>query len=141
MLFLWYKSFHIIALVAWFAGLFYLPRLFVYHCESQDTISKQRFIVMEHKLYYYIMNPAALLTLIFGMLLLHSQFQYYMSKPWMHFKLGLVFLLVIYHIYLGYLLIQFKQDKNKHSSRFYRVINEFPTIILIIVTILVVVQP
>lgn len=141
MLFLWYKSFHIIALVAWFAGLFYLPRLFVYHTQSNDKISQDRFIIMEHKLYYYIMNPAALLTLTFGMLLLHNHAQYYFHANWMHIKLTLVFLLIIYHAYLGKILSNFKHNNNTHSSRFFRVLNEFPTLILISTIILVVVRP
>ena len=141
MLFLWYKSFHIIALVAWFAGLFYLPRLFVYHSESKDYVSKNKFIIMDYKLYFYIMNPAAILTIISGFLLLNSNLKYYSQQNWMHAKLTLVFFLVLYHLYLGRLLIKFKRQKNTHSSIFLRVINEFPTVILIFTTILVVVKP
>ena len=137
---LWLKAFHIIFMVAWFAGLFYLPRLFVYHAEAADSVSLDRFCVMEKKLFYFIMTPGAILTLIFGisMLILNPAWLY---LPWMQIKLALVVFLIFYHIYLGKLVADFKQHQNKHSSVFYRWLNEIPTIFLITIIILVVVKP
>ena len=139
---LWIKAFHIIFMVTWFAGLFYLPRLFVYHSMSKDTISMERFKIMERKLFYGIMTPGAVLTIILGSWLLYDYaWQLYRLSGWMHAKLLLVSVLTIYHIYCGYLLKQFKHDKNKHSHIFFRWLNEFPVIILITVTLLVILKP
>ncbi len=138
---LWVLSFHIIFMVAWFAGLFYLPRLFVYHAASHDVIGVERFKVMERKLFWYIMTPAGVLTSIFGVWLLLLDWQAYLTMGWMHAKLLLVFLLWCYHVYCGHLLQQFAYDKNRLSSKFYRFFNEFPTFVLIAVVILVVVKP
>lgn len=138
---LWIKSFHLIAVVAWFAGLFYLPRLFVYHAMATDTISLERFKIMEHKLYYIIMTPAAILTIILGAILASHYWPYYKTAGWFHFKLLLVFALVIYHVYCRKLILQFKQDKNQHSSRFYRFFNEIPTLFLFAIVILTIVKP
>ena len=138
---LWLKAFHIIAMVAWFAGLFYLPRLMVYHSEASDVLSIERFKVMEHRLYYYITWPAALLTTVLGIWLLTLTWQFYLKQAWMHAKLFCVILLWIYHLYCGHLLKQFKHAKNKHSSRFYRILNELPTVLLMGIVILVVVKP
>ncbi len=134
---LWIKAFHIISMVTWFAGLFYLPRLFVYHSEAEDKISIQRFLIMERKLYLYIMTPGAVLTLLFGFWLLGSV----ASGLWLNIKLGLVIVLILFHMYCGKLLIDIKNDPKSHSQKFYRWINEVPTAILIAVVILAVVKP
>ncbi len=138
MLYLWLKSLHIIFMVTWFAGLFYLPRLFVYHALSDDAISRERFKVMERKLFYGIMTPGALLTLIFGLWLWLSQS---FSGLWLVLKLGLVLVLVVYHIYCGMLLMDFKHDRNRHGHVFYRWLNEFPVLLLIALVLLAVFKP
>lgn len=138
---LWVKSFHIIFMVTWFAGLFYLPRLFVYHSMATDDISNARFKIMERKLFHGIMTPGALLTVIFGIWLISYNPHGYMQMQWLHMKLGLVLLLVLYHLYLGKLLYSFRADKNKHGDKFYRILNEIPVIFLIAIVILVVVKP
>jgi putative membrane protein len=135
---LWLKSLHIIFMVTWFAGLFYLPRLFVYHAMSEDAVSKERFKVMERKLFYGIMTPGAVLTLVFGVWLWLA---YNFSGGWLHAKLALVVILLIYHVWCGKLVSDFKSDRNKHNHVFYRWFNEFPVLILIAVVILVVVKP
>lgn len=135
------KALHIIAMVAWFAGLFYLPRLFVYHAAAEDKISIERFKIMEHRLYYYIMLPSAFLTLLFGFILFSFSANYYAHAIWMHLKLGLVALLILFHLYCGKCLREFKRDKNHHSSLFYRWLNEFPTLLLIAIVIVAEVQP
>lgn len=137
----WVKAWHIIFMVSWFAGLFYLPRLFVYHAMSEDTISRERFKVMERKLYFGIMTPAAVLTVVFGLWLLWNGATVYLHAGWMHAKLALVAILIAYHVYLGRLLADFRQDSNRHGHVFYRWLNEFPVLILIGVVILVEVQP
>ncbi len=137
----WIKALHLIAMVAWFAGLFYLPRLFVYHAEANDAVGIERFKVMEHRLYYFIMAPAALLTVIFGFILLSFSVTYYAHAIWMHVKLILVGLLILFHGYCGKLLKDFKQDKNQHTSLFYRYFNEFPTLLLIAIVIMAEVKP
>ena len=135
---LWIKSLHIIFMVTWFAGLFYLPRLFVYHAMSDDRPGIERFKVMERKLYYGIMTPGAVLTIVFGVWLWLS---YGFSGGWLHAKLALVAVLVAYHLYCGKLLADFKHDRNQHSHVYYRWFNEIPVVILIAVVILVVVKP
>ena len=135
---LWIKAFHIIFMVTWFAGLFYLPRLFVYHAMSKDKISHERFIVMERKLFYGIMTPGALITLILGIWLWLG---YGYNGPWIHLKLFCVILLILYHIACFKYLIDFKLKKNKHSHIFYRWFNEVPVILLFAIVILVVVKP
>ena len=134
---LWVKAFHVISMVTWFAGLFYLPRLFVYHSAAEDKISIERFLIMERKLYFYIMTPGAVLTLVFGFWLLVSVD----SGLWLNIKLGLVSLLILFHLYCGKLLVDIKNDPKSHSQKFYRWLNEIPTVILIAVVILVVVKP
>ncbi|HYA19494.1 MAG TPA: protoporphyrinogen oxidase HemJ [Burkholderiales bacterium] len=134
---LWIKAFHVISMVTWFSGLFYLPRLFVYHSEADDKVSQERFQVMERKLYLYIMTPGAVLTLLFGFWLLGSV----KSGIWLNVKLGLVILLILFHMYCGKLLIDIRNNPKSHGSKFYRWINEFPTVILIAVVILAVVKP
>lgn len=139
---LWFKAFHIIALVAWFSGLFYLPRLFVYHSQVSDDISKKRFIIMERRLYYYITTPAAIITYIFGIALLWQYaWQIYKLSGWLHAKLFLVFLLTLYHIHCGFIVKNFMMKKNCYTTNFYRIYNEIPTFFLITIVILVVVKP
>ncbi len=135
---LWVKAFHIVFVVTWFAGLFYLPRLFVYHAMAEDEISRQRFQVMERKLYYGIMAPGAVLTVVFGLWLWLG---YGISGAWLHAKLVLVAALVGYHLWCGKLINDFKQDRNTRSHVWYRWFNEVPTAILFLVVILAVVKP
>jgi putative membrane protein len=137
---LWILAFHLIAMVAWFAGLFYLPRLFVYHAASHDRISQDRFCVMERKLFWMIMTPAGIMTTVLGLWLL------YLNPELLHHtffivKLLLVALLWIYHIYCGYVVKQFAFDRNTFSEKFYRFFNEVPTVILIAVIIMAIVKP
>ena len=138
---LWVKSFHIIFMVTWFSGLFYLPRLFVYHAMASDSISIERFKIMERKLYFGIATPGMVGTLVFGLWLLSSDFSFYLHQPWMHMKLTLVALLLAYHIYLGKLFFAFKHDRNQHGHVFYRIINEIPVLFLAGIVILVIVKP
>lgn len=138
---LWIKALHIIFMVTWFSGLFYLPRLFVYHAESTDDISNTRFKIMERKLYYGIMTPGAIFTLIFGAWLVWYNYNNYLHMLWLQIKLGLVFLLLIYHVYLGKLLSDFKHNKNKHTHVFYRWLNEVPVLFLFAIIILAIVKP
>lgn len=135
------KAFHIIFMVTWFSGLFYLPRLFVYHAEAQDATSIARFKIMERKLYYGITTPGALLTIFCGLWMVSENITVYMHLPWFHIKLGLVALLILYHIYLGFLVHRFRNDRNKHSHRYYRFINELPVILLAAIVIMVIVKP
>ncbi|MBL8516145.1 MAG: protoporphyrinogen oxidase HemJ [Betaproteobacteria bacterium] len=136
---LYIKSAHIIFMVAWFAGLFYLPRLFVYHAQAEDTVSKERFKVMERKLYRGIMTPCMVLTLGLGTWLWLG---YGFRGGWLHAKLLLVAILVAHHFYLGALIKDFAEDKNRHSHVFYRWLNEIPALpCLIGIVILVVVKP
>ncbi|MBX9810991.1 MAG: protoporphyrinogen oxidase HemJ [Burkholderiales bacterium] len=136
---LWVKAFHIIFMVTWFAGLFYLPRLFVYHALSEDSVSRERFKVMERKLYYGIMTPGALLTIALGLWLWLGWFRG--VGGWLHAKLALVLMLVAYHLWCGKLLRDFRHDRNTKSHVWFRWFNEFPVIILIAAVILVVVKP
>lgn len=135
---LWVKALHIIFMVTWFAGLFYLPRLFVYHAMSDDSPSIERFKVMERKLFYGIMTPGAVLTIVSGFWLWLG---FGISGGWLHTKLLLVFLLIVYHLYCGKLLSNFRQDRNQHSHVYYRWFNEIPVVLLIAIVILVVVKP
>jgi putative membrane protein len=135
---LWIKAFHLIFMVTWFAGLFYLPRLFVYHAMAEDATSRERFKVMERKLYYGIMTPGAVLTIVLGLWLWRG---YGFGGGWMHAKLALVLILIGYHLWCGRLLANFKHDRNAHSHVWYRWFNEFPVIVLIAVVILAVVKP
>ena len=135
---LWIKALHIVFMVTWFAGLFYLPRLFVYHATSTDAISNERFKIMERKLFFGIMTPGAVLTIVFGVWLwLGHGF----SGGWLTAKLALVAVLVAYHVYCGALLIDFRHDRNRHGHVVYRWLNEFPVVILFAAVILVVVKP
>jgi putative membrane protein len=138
---LWIKSFHIIFMVAWFAGMFYMPRLFVYHAQATDPISLERFKVMERKLYFGIMTPCMVITVVLGLWLLIG-YQIGAGQGWMHGKLALVAVLVAQHLYLGKLMVDFKHDRNQHGHVFYRWLNEIPTLpALIGIVILVVVKP
>ncbi len=138
---LWIKALHIIFVICWFAGLFYLPRLFVYHAMADDQISCKRFKIMERKLYYGITWPAGVLTTIFGIWLLLFKYHWYTTQMWMHAKLILVLFLWIFHLYCGHLYKNFKKDANTRSHKFYRWINEIPTVLLIAIVILAIVQP
>lgn len=137
---LWIKAFHLIFMVTWFAGLFYLPRLFVYHAMSTDEISLARFNIMERKLYYGIATPGGILTLIFGITLLILN-PAYLYLRWMQIKLILIGLLCLYHIYLGKCQRDFTHDCNQHSHTFYRWLNEVPVIFLIAIILLAVIKP
>jgi len=139
---LWLKALHLIFMVTWFAGLFYLPRLFVYHAMSNDEISNERFKIMERKLFFGIMTPGMILTFIFGIwMLLDYAWAQYSSSGWLHTKLTLLILLVVYHGYCGKWLLDFKHDRNKRSHVFYRWMNEVPVIFLLGIIILATVKP
>ena len=138
---LWVKSFHIIFMVTWFAGLFYLPRLFVYHAMSDDAVSNERFKVMERKLFYGIMTPGAVLTTLFGLWMVFGYGMGLGTGGWFHAKMALVLILIAYHVWCGKLVANFKHDRNSHNHIFYRWFNEFPVLILIGVVVLVVVRP
>ena len=140
-LYLLFKSLHIIAVISWMAGLLYLPRIFVYHSEASDSAQNQTFKVMERKLYNYIMMPAMLLSWLFGVLLIHSLGFNIFLELWMQIKIILVLILTYYHFLLGKYLNDFAIDNNNNSSKFYRIINEVPTIILIVVVFVVVFKP
>jgi putative membrane protein len=135
---LWVKTLHIVFMVTWFAGLFYLPRLFVYHAMSEDRASLERFKVMERKLYWGIMTPGAVLTLVFGAWLWLG---WGFSGGWLHAKLVLVAVLVAYHVWCGKLLVDFRREQNVHSHVWFRWFNEFPVLALIGAVALVVVKP
>ena len=137
---LWIKSLHIIFVVTWFAGLFYLPRLFVYHSltPATDREGHERFKIMERKLFFGIMTPGGVLAVIFGLWLWLG---YGMTGTWLHVKLGLVVALIVFHLYCGKHLIEFKHDRNRHGHVHYRWFNEFPTLILVAAVILAVVKP
>jgi len=140
MSFLLLKAFHIIAVICWFAGLFYLPRLFVYHAMSEDNVSKERFRIMERKLYRGIMTPSLILSVFFGAWMIVTN-PGYLHSTWMQIKLGLVSLLVVYHIACGIFMKAFAEDRNTHSHVFFRWFNEVPVIFLIAIVILAVVKP
>ena len=138
---LWLKAFHIVAVITWFAALFYLPRLFVYHAMAEDQISKDRFKIMERKLYRGIMTPSMIVVIALGIWMLTLNPSYYFSQSWMHAKLILVTFLVGYHFMCGSLLKKFAQDINDKSHVFYRWFNEVPVLFLVAIVILVVVRP
>jgi len=140
MLYLWVKALHIIAMVCWFAGLFYLPRLFVYHAMSEDAASRERFCVMERKLYRGIMLPSMLATLLLGLWLLYLN-PASLKMGWLHAKLTLVVLLIGYHHACGAQMKRFARGENGRSHVFYRWFNEVPVLFLLAIVILVVVKP
>lgn len=137
MLFPWIKAFHIVFVITWFAGLFYLPRLFVYHAMTDDALGSDRFKTMERKLFYGIMTPSAVLALALGLWLWLA---YGFAGTWLHIKLLLVIVLVAYHVYCGKILLDFKHDRNRHGHVYYRWLNELPVLILIAVVVLVVLK-
>ena len=140
--YLLFKSLHLIAVVSWMAGLLYLPRIFVYHAENNSDLKiSEIFKTMEKKLFFYIMTPAMTLSWLFGLLLIHSIGFQQLGQTWMLLKILFVIILTIYHFYLGKLLGQFKIDSNRHSHRFYRYINEIPTILLILIIFVVIFKP
>ncbi|MBD9357581.1 protoporphyrinogen oxidase HemJ [Methylomonas albis] len=139
---LWLKALHLIFMVTWFAGLFYLPRLFVYHAMSDDSISHERFKVMERKLYYGIMTPGMICTFIFGVWMLGDYaWMLYSASGWLHLKLALLGLLVVYHLFCGKWLLDFKYDRNQHSHVYFRWINEIPVLFLFAIVLLAVIKP
>ena len=135
------KALHLISVISWMAGLLYLPRIFVYHSENNNEIISNIFKTMERKLFYYIMTPAMVLSWLFGLLLIHEIGFDQLTYLWLQLKLALVILLTVYHFYLGLLLNQFKLDQNKKTSRFYRYINEIPTLLLILIVFIVIYKP
>lgn len=139
-MYLWIKAFHIMAVVTWFAGLFYLPRLFVYHAMSEDRISRERFKIMERKLYRGIMMPSMIVAAGLGVWLLILQ-PAWMKQGWLHAKLALVALLIIYHFICGSQLRRFASDSNTRSHVFYRWFNEAPVLVLVGAVLLVVLKP
>lgn len=138
---LWVKAFHVIFMITWFAGLFYLPRLFVYHAMTEDAEGRERFKIMERKLYFGIMTPGAVLTLVFGFVLLLFNPEFFLQQGWMQAKLALVGLLTFYHAWCGKLLLDFRHDRNRHGHVWYRWFNEAPVVFLAAIVILVIVRP
>jgi len=140
-LYLLFKSLHLIAVISWMAGLLYLPRIFVYHSETNDTSQKTVFKIMERKLYNYIMMPAMMLSWLFGVLLIHSLGFSVFGELWMQIKIILVVILTYYHFTLGKYLNDFAIDNNQKTSKFFRIYNEIPTVILIVVIFVVIFKP
>ena len=140
--YLLFKSLHLISVISWMAGLLYLPRIFVYHAQNNSqAIISEVFKVMEKKLFFYIMTPAMILSWLFGLLLIHEIGFEQLGQTWMILKLVFVILLTIYHLYLGSILNQFKLNTNQHSHKFFRYINEIPTILLILIIFVVIFKP
>ena len=139
--YLFFKALHLIAIISWMAGLLYLPRIFVYHAETKSDEVKNTFKVMERRLFVYIMNPAMILSWLFGLILIHSIGIQSFSEFWLIAKIVLVILLTFYHFFLFNCLNKFSLDRNEHSSKFFRVINEVPTVLLIVIIFLVVFKP
>ena len=140
--YLLFKSIHLIAVVSWMAGLLYLPRIFVYHSENIENINSSNiFKIMERKLFYYIMTPAMILSWIFGLLLIHNLGFSVFNELWMQIKLISVIFLTFYHFYLGFCVGSFVSNQKTNSSKFYRIINEIPTILLIIIVFIVIFKP
>ena len=140
--YLLFKSLHLISVISWMAGLLYLPRIFVYHAENNDEKKiSDVFKIMEKKLYIYIMTPAMILSWLFGLLLIHSIGFQQLGQKWMVLKIIFVAFLTFYHFYLGSNLNKFKNDQNIHSHKFYRLINEIPTLLLILIVFVVIFKP
>ena len=139
--YLLFKSLHLIAVISWMAGLLYVPRIFVYHSENNNEIITNVFKTMERKLFYYIMTPAMIFSWLFGLILIHEIGFNQLASLWLKLKLILVLFLTAYHFYLGALLNKFKLDQNKKTSKFYRYINEIPTLLLILIVFIVVFKP
>ena len=141
-IYLFFKSLHLISVISWMAGLLYLPRIFVYHAQNNEKeIISEVFKTMEKKLYLYIMTPAMIFSWLFGLLLIHSIGFQQLGQTWLLLKMFFVIILTLYHFYLGKILNQFKLDLNKHSHKFYRYINEIPTILLILIVFVVIFKP
>ena len=139
--YLLFKSLHLVAVISWLAGLLYLPRIFVYHSENTNETVVSVFKTMERKLYFFIMTPAMTLSWLFGLLLISEIGFDQLNSLWLQLKLLLVIFLTVYHFYLGKLLNTFKNDQNQKSSKFYRYINEIPTILLILIIFIVIFKP
>ena len=140
--YLLFKSLHLISVISWMAGLLYLPRIFVYHAEnSSEKKTSEIFKTMERKLFFYIMTPAMILSWIFGVILIHSIGFQQIGQTWMILKVIFVTILTLYHLYLGRILAQFKIEQNAHSHKFYRLINEIPTLLLILIVFVVIFKP
>jgi putative membrane protein len=139
--YLWLKAFHIIGVVTWFAALFYLPRLFVYHSTTTDEAGRERFKVMEDKLYRIIMRPSMIITVVLGTWIMVLTWEAFGSSIWLWIKLAGVVVLLGYHHYCGRVIQAFASDQSPHSERFYRIFNEVPSLLLILIVILVVVKP
>ena len=140
--YLLFKSLHLISVISWMAGLLYLPRIFVYHSQnSTQQIISEVFKVMEKKLFFYIMTPAMILSWVFGLILIHEIGFDKLGQIWMILKLVFVILMTLYHFYLGRILGKFKEDLNTHSHKFYRFINEIPTLLLILIIFVVIFKP
>ena len=140
--YLLFKALHLISVISWMAGLLYLPRIFVYHAQNKsEPIIIEVFKVMEKKLFFYIMTPAMILSWLFGLLLIHEIGFQQLGQTWMLLKLLFVVILTIYHFFLGRVLNQFKLDINKNSHKFYRFINEIPTVLLILIVFVVIFKP
>ncbi len=140
-LYLLFKALHLISVISWMAGLLYLPRIFVYHSESINVPQKETFKTMERKLYNFIMMPAMLLSWLFGILLIHTLGFSVFSELWMQIKTVAILILTHYHFYLGKQIRLFASEENTKSSKFFRIINEIPTILLIVIVIVVVFKP
>ncbi len=140
-LYLLFKSLHIVAVISWMAGLLYLPRIFVYHSESYHDSQREVFKVMERKLYNYIMMPAMILSWLFGLLLIHTLGFSIFLELWMQIKTASILLLTHYHFFLGKHLRLFARGENEKSSKFFRIINEIPTVLLIVIVFVVVFKP
>ncbi|HEY3487217.1 MAG TPA: protoporphyrinogen oxidase HemJ [Gammaproteobacteria bacterium] len=139
---LWLKAFHLIFMVTWFAGLFYLPRLFVYHAIAEDKTGIERFKLMERKLFWGIATPGAVLTWLFGAGMLYGYaWELYGTTAWLQVKLALVLMLSVYHVFCGKLLLDFKYDRNRRSHIWYRWFNEIPVILLTAIVLLAVLKP
>ncbi len=136
-----FKSLHLITAISWMAGLLYLPRIFVYHSKNDNGLIQSVFKTMERKLYYYIMTPAMIFSWLFGLVLIHEIGFDKLTNFWLQLKLILVIILTVYHFYLGILLNKFKINQNTKSSKFYRYINEIPTLLLILIVFIVILKP
>ena len=140
--YLLFKSLHLISVISWMAGLLYLPRIFVYHSQNNtQQIISEVFKVMEKKLFFYIMTPAMILSWVFGLILIYEIGFDKLGQTWMILKLIFVTLLTFYHFYLGRILLQFKEDLNTHTHKFYRLINEIPTLLLILIIFVAIFKP
>ncbi len=143
--YLWLKAFHLIGMVCWFAGIFYMPRLFVYHAAAEDQVSRQRFSVMEGKLYRIIMRPSMIVTVVLGLWMLVSHWDALSSQIWIWVKLVLVILLLGYHHYCGKIIREFEAapdpSTQPHSEKFFRIFNELPVLLLIMIILLAVLKP